>query len=110
MNDKEKDKRWFPRIDTECPVIYALGSSKKWHVATLMNFSATGIKMKCKEPLLKNINITIMLKPGQNRLVPEFLAKGIIIRCNMKTEGEYEVSCKLIEVKPKSKASGEENR
>ena len=104
MIDKsEKDKRWFPRIDTECPVIYAIGTSKQWHVGTLMNFSATGIKMKCKEPLLKNISVSIMPKPGQNKLVPEFLAKGKVIRCNMVREAEYEVSCKLLEIKPKSK-------
>lgn len=103
MEKNTKDKRWFPRITTECPVLYSIGSSKKWHVGTLINLSATGIKMNCKEPLLKNINVTIMLKPGQNKIVPEFVAKGKIIRCNSVREGEYEISCKLIEVKPLGK-------
>ena len=59
--------------------------------------------MKCKERLLKNINISILLKPGQNRLVPEVSAKGKIIRCNQIAEEEFEVSCKLFEVKSQKK-------
>lgn len=103
MDKQPKNKRWFPRINTECPVVYAVGSSKKWHVGVLIDFSATGIKMRCKEPLLKNINITVMLKPGQNKVVPEFVAKGKITRCNTVSDGEYEISCKLLEIKPSNK-------
>jgi len=90
-------------METECPVLYAVGNSKKWQVGILVNFSATGLLMKCKESLLKNINISILLKPGQNRLVPEIAAKGKIIRCVQVGEDEFEISCKLTEVKPQKK-------
>ena len=103
--DKQNEKRIFPRLDTECPVLYAVGNSKKWQVGILVNFSATGLLMKCKEQLLKNIKISIVLKPGQNKIVPEIAAKGKVIRCNQISEEEYEISCKLTEVKSQKATS-----
>lgn len=104
-NHEEDEKRIFPRMETECPVLYAVGESKKWQVGILVNFSATGLLMKCKERLLKNINISILFKPGQNKLVPEVAAKGKVIRCEQVGDDEFEVSCKLTEVKPQKKLS-----
>ena len=106
-NNKESEKRVFPRMETECPVLYAIGNSKKWQVGILVNFSATGLLMKCKERLLKNIAISILFKPGQNKLVPEVAAKGKVIRCNQISEEEFEISCKLTEVKPQKKLPSE---
>ncbi|WP_455212029.1 PilZ domain-containing protein [Kaarinaea lacus] len=106
-NNNESEKRIFPRMETECPVLYAVGNSKKWQVGILVNYSATGLLMKCKERLLKNINISILFKPGQNRLVPEVAAKGKVIRCNQIGEDEFEVSCKLTEIKPQKKIASE---
>ena len=99
MEKANKDKRVFPRIDTECPVLYSVGSSKKWQVAILCNMSATGMLVQTKEQLPDDVAISIMTKPGTNRLVPEISAKGIVTRCAKKTDEQYEVSCKLIEVK-----------
>lgn len=106
-NNNESEKRVFPRIETECPVLYAVGNSKKWQVGILVNYSAIGMSMKCKERLLKNINISILFKPGQNRLVPEIAAKGKVLRCNQLGEQEFEVSCKLTEVKQQKKKTSE---
>lgn len=105
LENQEDEKRIFPRINTECPVLYAVGNSNKWQVGILSNMSATGLMMKCKEQLLKNINISIMLKPGQNKLIPEISAKGKVIRCKQVAAEEFEVSCKLTEVKPQNKPS-----
>lgn len=99
MENANKDKRVFPRIETECPILYSVGSSQKWQVAVLSNMSATGLLMKTKEQLVDDIKITIMTKPGTNRLVPEITATGIVTRCVEKTDENFEVSCKLIEVK-----------
>lgn len=100
MEKDLSDKRIFPRTDTECPVLYTIGSSEKWQVAMLINMAATGIKMKCNEQLLRNINITIMTKPGRNSIVPEITAKGKIVRCKQRDDGSFEVSCSLQEIKP----------
>jgi len=99
MEKANADKRIFPRTDTECPVLYSVGSSKKWRVAILINMSATGILMKAKEQLLDDIAITITTKPGNNRLVPEITGKGMVTRCTKISENDYEISCKLNEVK-----------
>lgn len=99
MEKANKDKRVFPRIDTECPVLYSVGSSKKWQVAILCNMSATGMLMQTKEQLSDDIAVSVMTKPGTNRLVPEISAKGIVTRCVKKSDTQYDVSCKLIEVK-----------
>ena len=99
MENANKDKRVFPRIETECPVLYSIGSSQKWQVAILCNMSATGLLMKTKEQLVNDISISVITKPGTNRLVPEITAKGVVTRCVQKNEENYEISCKLIEVK-----------
>ncbi|NOZ54973.1 MAG: hypothetical protein GXP08_17855 [Gammaproteobacteria bacterium] len=99
MEKANADKRVFPRIETECPVLYSVGSSRKWRVAILMNMSATGILMKTKEQLLDDIAITIMTKPGNNRLVPAIIGKGMVTRCKKQKGNDYEISCKLTEVK-----------
>ena len=99
MEKANKDKRVFPRIDTECPVLYSVGSSKKWQVAILCNMSATGLLMQTKEQLSDDIAISVMTKPGTNRLVPEISAKGIVTRCVKKGDDQFDVSCKLTEVK-----------
>ena len=98
MNKLESNKRSYPRIDAECPALYSIGTSKRWQVGILVNMSATGLKMRCKERLLKNISINIMLKPGKNRMVPPIAAKGKVTRCQDIGGNEFEISCKLIEV------------
>ena len=99
MEKANKDKRVFPRIETECPVLYSVGNSQKWQVAILSNMSATGLLMKTKEQLLQDISVSIMTKPGTNRLVPQITAKGLVTRCAKTGDEQYEISCKLIEVK-----------
>jgi hypothetical protein len=99
MDKANKDKRVFPRIETECPVLYSIGSSKKWQVAILRNMSATGLLMQTKEQLADDVAVTVMTKPGTNRLVPQITGKGFVTRCVKKSDEQYEVSCKLHEVK-----------
>ena len=98
MNKLNLNQRSFPRIDAECPVLYAIGTSRKWQVGILVNMSATGLMMRCKERLLKNITITMMLKPGLNKMLPEIKAKGKITRCDKINDEEFSISCKLVEV------------
>lgn len=99
VDDDKAEKRVFPRMDAECAVLYAIGANTNWKVGIMSNMSATGLLMKCPERLLKNINISLLIKPGDNKLIPEIQAKGKVTRCTQIDEHEYEVSCKLIEVK-----------
>lgn len=93
------EKRIFPRMPAECAVLYVIGTSKNWKVGVLTNMSATGLLMKTSERLLKNISITVMIKPGDNKLIPEIEGKGKITRCTLIGKDEYEISCKLSAIK-----------
>jgi hypothetical protein len=93
------EKRLFPRMDAECAVLYTIGTSTNWKVGILSNMSATGLQMRCPERLLKNIGISILLKPGDNKLIPEIEGKGKVTRCDQIDEHEFEISCKLTEIK-----------
>lgn len=107
-NGEKSNKRLFPRMDAECAVLYTIGTSTNWKVGILINMSATGLSMRCPERLLKNIGISVMLKPGDNKLIPEIEGKGKVIRCEQLDEYEYEVSCKLTEIKSVKKKPDEE--
>ena len=100
LKKRPSNSRIFPRVDTECPVLYAIGSSERWRVGKLVNMSATGLRMTCAEPLLRNISITIKTQPGANRLVPQMTGKGKITRCETldKTNSRYQISCKLSKI------------
>jgi len=103
MDDTEghekSEKRLFPRMEAECAVLYTVGTSKNWKVGILTNMSATGLRMRCPERLLKNIGISVMLKPGDNKLIPEIEGKGKVTRCEQLDEYEFEISCKLTEIR-----------
>ena len=101
FDDDHHEKRVFPRLEAECAVLYAIGNSEDWKVGIMSNMSATGLSMKCPEQLLKNISISIVVKPGDNKMIPNIEAKGKVTRCTQVDEHEYEVSCKLIEIKNK---------
>lgn len=100
LHKNSDERRGFPRLETQCPVLYAIGNSKKWRVAILVNYSATGLLLKCKEQLMRNINITIMIKPGSNRLAPKITAIGTVTRCEPLDGTEFHISLKLSKVKP----------
>ena len=107
-DDKGKpEKRLFPRMEAECAVLYTVGTSKNWKVGILTNMSATGIRMLCPERLLKNIGIAVMLKPGDNKLIPEIEGKGKVTRCDQLDEYEFEISCKLTEIKSLKKTKSD---
>jgi hypothetical protein len=99
MKKKSSEKRVFPRIDMECPVLYSVGTTENWQVAMLIDMSATGIKMRCNEQLLHNIKLSIIIKRGQNKSIPAINGKGKVVRCIQLELNQYEVSCNLTEVK-----------
>ena len=95
-----EEKRTFPRMESECPIIYSIGTSKRWVTATLKNFSATGICIISNEQLIKSISISMITKPGRNKLVPEITASGKVTHCEALGDNKYRVGCKLLKVKP----------
>lgn len=100
-NDFEtNERRSFPRTDVECPILYLIGTDKQWRVAILINMSAIGLQMKCKEPVSSNTKISIQIKPGSNKIVPKITGDGVVVRCDAEDDGSYRISCKLTRIDP----------
>lgn len=97
--DKQTEKRTFPRTETQCPVLYKTPGNQRWMVGILLNMSAAGMLMKCKEPVQENGPILLQYKPGKNKIVPEIGASGVITRVSESDDGQYLVACKLTDVK-----------
>lgn len=99
MVDRKNDnQRVFPRISVTCPVLYRLSAAKRWQVARLVDFSATGVRMVCDDNLTINSEIAIQIKPGSQKTVPALSATGVVVRSNINAEQRFEVSCKVIKV------------
>lgn len=92
------DKRGFPRTAAACPVLYRISPDKRWHVATLIDYSAIGIRIVCDENIPCDSEIAIQIKPGSQKTVPPLSITGTVVRCNTNDEQHFEVSCKTIRV------------
>lgn len=100
LKDSLKERRMFPRLDATCPVLYQMADSTQWRTGSLVNFSATGLRIQCEELLSPGGDISIQIQPGKNRAVPAIMAKGRILRCELDEELYCEISCKLTKVSP----------
>jgi len=95
-----QEKRSFPRMETQCTVLYAVGTSKRWITADMKNISATGMCLVSDEQLIKSIAISIITKPGKNKLVPEITVSGKVAHCQAIGDNKFVVGCKFLKVKP----------
>ena len=95
-----REKRLFPRIATQCQVLYRTPDSKGWSVARLVDFSAIGMRIECDELLVPGTPVAIQIKPGDDKVIPAILAKGCVVRCEPNIDLRYEISCKLTKVRP----------
>ena len=97
-NQKSPERRTFPRIEANCPVLYRLKSRGRWIVARLENYSATGLRMICDENLPDGAEIAIQIKPGSIKTIPHLSAEGEVVRCCENEENRFQVSCKIVKV------------
>lgn len=95
-----EEKRVFPRMQSECTVLYSIGTSKRWSNATMQDISATGIGIVCDEQLLRNISISVITKPGSNKVIPEITATGKVARCVSLGDNKFFIGCKLTKIRP----------
>ncbi len=49
------EKREYPRIEASCPIRYQIEPDEEWQDATLLDYSATGIRMTCDDLILKGM-------------------------------------------------------
>lgn len=92
------EKRWFPRIQTRCPLLYRVDGTARRMVGISTDFSATGVQMVCKQPLALQAQLEIEFKPGRDKSVPALLARGEVMRCEATDGGEFLVACRFTRV------------
>ncbi len=101
FSDKlSKERRIFPRLDAICPVLYQTSASRRWQAGTLVDFSATGVRIQCDELLLAGTPISIQFKPANQKAIPAISGEGNVVRCEPNEDMRYEISCKLTRVDP----------
>jgi len=94
----EDEKRKFPRMPAECPILFRCQSNHVWKLGKMMDISATGLSLVCPEPCKEDITIEFQVQPGDNKLVPAITGYAEILRCIPMDNNEYHISCKLTRV------------
>lgn len=98
-NNKEiVERRTFPRIEANCPLLYQLRPNSRWLVGRLEEYSATGISMVCDENLPDATQISIQIKPGSLKTIPPLSATCEVLRSSLTEEDRFKVSCKILKV------------
>lgn len=86
------EKREYPRIKADCPVRYRLETEDTWQRATLMDYSATGVRIKCEELIFKGTKISIEVEPGSAKNVPAFSAEGVAVRFSLDEDHNFQIA------------------
>lgn len=98
MDSKSTDATWsekreYPRIKAGCPIRYQLMTDDTWQEATLIDYSATGARIKCEELILKGTKIRVEVLPGCVKNVPPFTAEAVAIRFSLDEDHNFEIGC-----------------
>ena len=94
-NGKWVERRQYPRIKASCPVRYQIESEDTWHEATLMDYSATGVSIRCDELILKGSSIKIEVLPGCTNNIPKFSAVGVAVRFSLDEHHRFLIGCEF---------------
>lgn len=100
LPEKRQNKRVFPRITAECPVLYRTSEQERWCVGVLLDFSATGLLMTCNRPLEVGQSIDMRLERGRNKTLPALSGSGSVIRSDMLSTTKYKIAFKMTKIDP----------
>ena len=92
------ERRAFPRILVNCPALYRQDSDKRWLVAKMVEYSATGITMICDENLPEGTKLDIQIKPGSIKTIPQLSVTGQIMRSEANNDQRFNISVKILKV------------
>lgn len=87
------EKREYPRIRAGCPIRYQFITEDTWQEATLIDYSATGARIKCEELILKGTKIRIEVLPGCVKNVPPFTAEAVVVRFALDEDHNFQIGC-----------------
>lgn len=103
--EKRQDKRVFPRMEAECPVLYRTNERERWCVGVLQDFSATGVFMTCSRALPVGTPISLRLERGRNKSLPALSGTGSVIRNDKISATKYGIACKMTHIDPPGKTA-----
>lgn len=103
IKNQGHDKRVFPRMVAECPVLYRTSDKERWCVGILIDFSATGLQMTCNRELHPGTPISTRLERGNNKVLPALSGSGTVVRCIKISNTKFKVACKLTKIDPPAK-------
>jgi len=92
------EKREYPRVKASCPIRYQIDDNNAWEEATLLDYSATGIRMRCDDLILKGTKLKIELLPGSLQKIPQISAEGVVVRFSMDDECNFQIGCEFVSV------------
>ena len=92
------ERRTFPRIPANCPALYRLAPNKRWLVAKMVEYSATGITMICDENLPEGTELDIQIKPGSIKTIPQLSVTGQVMRSETDGDERFNTSVKILKV------------
>ena len=100
-NEESEDfieRRTFPRISINCPALYRLDPNKRWLVAIMVEYSATGITMICDENVPEGTALDVQIKPGSIKTIPQLSVAGQVMRSETNNDHRFNISVKILKV------------
>lgn len=85
-------------MEAKSPVLYRPERNRRWQVGLLEDYSATGLSMECKQGLPLQSEISIQIKPGDNKRVPAVTGRGLVVRSHERDDGVFQVACKMLHI------------
>lgn len=87
------NRREYPRIDYDCPILFRHQSHEKWSLCRLLNLSAEGLLIAADQPAQINEVVAIQLRPDMDDI---HRGEGTVTRCSRKDDGGYIIAITAI--------------
>lgn len=92
------DKRDFRRMTLDCRVVFRIAGESQKHDGSLINLSATGLRLSTNVLLKEGDVIEVHVKP-ENDITPPLDALAEIVRVDTdEVSGRTELGCKITKI------------
>lgn len=94
------ERRRFPRVQVQCALLWKRPEMDYGEGGVLMDYSATGLRMRCDEPLLPDTSLHVEIPSCSHRMVPAIEADAMVVRCEPTLDGDYLIACRMTRISP----------
>jgi hypothetical protein len=95
----QNEKRRFPRIPVDCPILYRSEENNNWSLATVLDFSAAGFSMVCERDIAPDSRLLFEINTESNKTIPSLNGIAHVVRSIQNEKGNYCVSCKFVKIR-----------